>query len=132
MKRGLQIILYILTLIPLVFWPLNLIFGAAMHMPAEHVNPNIDSHIRFQFTWFFGLSLILWYIIPKVEQHTTLFRIIILTMTTGGVARLVSIWQVGMPDTILLSAAILEILLIALIPWQTAVVKMQRKEVRPS
>ena len=53
-------------------------------------------------------------------------------MATGGVARLVSIWQVGMPDTIVLSAAILEILLIALIPWQTAVVKMQRKEVRPS
>lgn len=132
MKRGLQIILYILTLIPLVFWPLNLIFGAELHMPAEHVNPNIDSHIRFQFTWFFGLSLILWYIIPKIEQYTTLFRIIILTMTTGGAARLVSIWQIGMPDTILLGAAILEILLIALIPWQTAVVKMQRKEVRPS
>lgn len=124
MKRSLQAVLGVLTIIPLVFGVLNFWLGAAMHMPAEHVTPNIDSHVRFQFTWFFGLAVLFWYMIPRIEDHTTLFRIIVAVMFVGGLGRLLSISQVGMPATPIVAAMVLELLMPLLIPWQSAVARV--------
>lgn len=122
-RRGLQGIMGILTIIPLVFGVLNFWIGAEMHLPAEHVNPNVDSHVRFQFTWFFGLAALFWYMIPRIEDHTTLFRIIVAVMFLGGLGRLLSMVQVGVPDAPIVAAMVLELLMPVLIPWQSAVAR---------
>lgn len=121
MKRGLQIFLAVLSLIPFGFGIVNFVLGARFHMPPECVTPRIDSHIRFQFTWFFGLGLIIWWIIPNIEQHTTLFRIIALTLFIGGIGRLASIYVVGIPDAQIVAATAIELLFPLLILWQNSI-----------
>ncbi|MGF1524014.1 MAG: DUF4345 domain-containing protein [Leptolyngbyaceae cyanobacterium] len=121
MKRGLQIFLAVLSLIPFGFGIINFVLGASFHLPSECVTARIDSHIRFQFTWFFGLGLIIWWMIPNIEQHTTLFRIIALTMFVGGIGRLVSIYVVGIPDAPIVAATAIELLFPLLILWQNSI-----------
>ena len=121
MKRGLQIVLGVLTIITFAFGPINFFLGAGFHLPSECVTPEIDSHIRFQFTWFFGLGLIIWWMIPNIERHTALFRIIALTMFVGGIGRLVSMYVIGIPDATIVAATILELAFPLLILWQNAI-----------
>ncbi|MEO0603127.1 MAG: hypothetical protein AAF211_16930 [Myxococcota bacterium] len=45
---------------------MNLWFGAAMHMPAEHVTPEIDSQIRFFAVWFMAAGALGLYMVPQI------------------------------------------------------------------
>jgi hypothetical protein len=47
MKRGLQTILAIPSVLPLVVGALGFVFGAGLPVPAGEVNPKLDSQFRF-------------------------------------------------------------------------------------
>ena len=123
MKRTLQVTLAIVGAIPFALGVLQLANGAGMFLPADAVNPQIDSHVRFGAVWFMVASFISWWMIPRIEQHGNLFRIVFLTMAGAGLARLLSMYLVGMPEPQVLGAAIFEILLVGLIPWQAIVAR---------
>lgn len=97
MKRGLQIVLAILSLIPLYFAVIGVMNGAAMHIPAEHVTPALDNQFRYQSGYYISLFLLLWWIIPNVEKHTTPVRLLTVALFIGGLARAYSLQQVGHP-----------------------------------
>ena len=127
MKRTLQITLGIVGSFPLLLGILQLINGAGMFLPAENITPQIDNQIRFGAVWFMAASFLAWWMIPRVEQHGALFKIVFFTMAGAGVARLLSIYLIGAPDPQMVGAAIFEIALLALIPWQAAVARKARK-----
>ena len=126
MKRTLQITLGIVGSIPFLLGTLQLINGAGMFLSAENINPQIDNQIRFGAVWFMAASFLAWWMIPRVEEHGSLFKILFFTMAGGGVARFLSIYLMGVPDPQMIGAAIFEICLLALIPWQAAVAKRAR------
>ena len=123
MKRALQITMGIVGSVPLALGILQLINGAGMFLSSESINPQIDSQIRFGGVWFMVASFISWWMIPRIEQHGKLFRIVFFTMAGAGVARLLSMYLIGYVDPQLLGAALFEIVLLALIPWQAAVAR---------
>ena len=113
MKRSLQLVLGVLSLLPLVVGTLGFVHGASLLAATETVAPRLDSQYRFMSAWDIGLAVIVWWIIPRVEHETHLFRIVSGAVCLGGVGRLVA-WRVtGSPGW-----AFLELLVPLLIPWQ--------------
>ena len=121
MKRGLQIVVGVLSLVPAGFGALNAMLGTGRLLPQEAVTAAIDSQFRFQSAVYFGIALIIWWMLPNIEKHTALFRIIILSLFLGGVARAYSYATVGMPPPNMLGGMVLELCLPVLILWHNKI-----------
>jgi hypothetical protein len=117
-RLGLQIVLGLLSAVPLVFGALGTISGAPGLNGAAAVTAGLDSQFRFLSGLYLGLAGIVWYIIPRIERETTLFAIIIGSIFLGGLARVVSWHAFGLPPSNMIAGLILELMVPALIPWQ--------------
>jgi hypothetical protein len=129
MKLGLQIVLGILSLIPMLFSILGITQGAGRLLPEDLITANFDSHYRYITGYYISLSLIAWWIIPNVEKHTTVLRIICSGIFLGGVGRLLSISQVGLPDPFAIKFTCLELLLPLLCVWQAKLPSSRRGKI---
>ncbi|MGH8093283.1 MAG: DUF4345 domain-containing protein [Chthoniobacterales bacterium] len=76
MKRALQIIVAVLSLLPLGIGTLGFIFGASLFLAPGVATPKLDSQFRFLSAADIGLALVVWWIIPRIEYQTTLFRMV--------------------------------------------------------
>jgi len=123
MKLGLQIILVALSLIPAYFGITGMMDGAAMFIAPEHVTAALDSEFRFLSAYYLGLAVLIWWILPNIERHTTLFRIVIGALFLGGLTRVYSIVMVGAPPTPMLGGMVLELALPLLLLWQAKLSK---------
>ena len=124
MRRGLQITVFILSLIPAWYGFRNSIAGAAQFLPPEHLTAAIDGQFRFQSAWYFGLALILWWMIPQIEKQSALFRIIALAIFLGGLARLYSYQTLGYPPGSGTGPMLFELAApLPLILWQARIAK---------
>jgi Domain of unknown function (DUF4345) len=122
-KRALQVTVAILSLLPLTFGTLGLVLGAAMYIPAEAVMPKLDSQFRFASGWDVGLAFIAWWLIPNIERHGALFKIICLAVFVGGLGRLAAWFSTGSPGAAFAVVTAVELLVPALIPWQARVAR---------
>lgn len=122
MRLGLQIVLGILSLIPLVFSILG-VLGGAERLGGADVAAALDNQLRYLSTYYLSLTLLLWWAIPNIERHTMLIRILVFVIFLGGLARLYSHLTVGPGDQGQFYGMILELALILVIPWQAAVAK---------
>ncbi len=95
MKRTLQIILFILSCIPLYFGMSCVIFGAAQHIDAEHVNAALDNQYRYLGAFYLSLTFLIWWMLPHIERHTIPLRLLVFAIFLGGLARLYSHITVG-------------------------------------
>ena len=123
MKRGLQIVMGMLSLIPLFFGLQGFIKGAAAHLDPQLVTPTIDSFTRYQSGYYLSLFIFLWWLIPNIEKHTPVFRILIFAIFIGGIGRLISYTAVGAPPIQMLIGTALELGAPVLLIWQAAVTK---------
>jgi len=121
MKRGLQIIMAMLSVLPLLVGALGFIFGAGLLLPDGAATPKLDSQFRFLSAWDIGLALIVWWLIPRIEYQTTLFRIVCLAVFLGGVGRVTAWHLTGSPGAAFLTVTAIELLVPLLIPWQAHV-----------
>lgn len=121
-RRLLQIVVVLLSLLPLTFGTLGVLYGIGRFDPALN-NANVDSQFRFLSAWYLGLAMLGWWIAAGIERHTAVFRIVCVAVFAGGLARLASIAQVGMPDTRFLVVLAAELLFPLLIVWQASIAR---------
>ena len=95
MKLGLQIALGIFSLIPLAFSVLGIVQGAAFFMPDGGYPAAIDNQLRYLSAIYLLVTLLLWWTIPKVEQHGTVLTFVCAVIFIGGLARFLSHSTVG-------------------------------------
>jgi hypothetical protein len=119
--------LAVLSLLPLTFGVLGISLGANRFMPGGMVSANLDSQFRFLSAWYLGLAVLAWWMLPQIEKHTVLFRIICGAVFLGGVARLFAVMASGMPDTRFVIVMVIELLFPLLIPWQAMVARLAAK-----
>lgn len=86
-RRLLQLVLLLLSLSPLGFGAMGMIYGAAWLGGAD-APVSLDSHFRYLSGIFFGLGLALLTCIPRIEVMTTRFRWVAALVVIGGLARL--------------------------------------------
>ena len=126
MKRALQIVLGVLSLVPLTIAVLGLLFGAGRLLPAEVVTPNFDSHYRYVTGYYLSLTLLAWWVIPNIETHVVPLRIISAAIFAGGVGRLVSMVEVGLPGPVMVGFALFELCFPLVLLWQARLPKPSR------
>jgi Domain of unknown function (DUF4345) len=128
-KKALQIVLAILALIPILTGGLDLILGAqALNiaggaLPSEVVqNVVLDSQTRFLGGIWFGIGIILYWVILSVDKRTVLFRLLTGGIFLGGMGRLFSAFLVGLPPAEFIAATVLELIgMPLLVLWQSRV-----------
>ena len=126
-RRALQVVNVALALLTIVLAANSLLFGVSSPIYAGSAIPEIpalDSNLRFLGGLGIGLGLALVWITPKIERHTTTFRILWLCALLGGIGRLVSAAVVGQPPLAMLSFAVIEVPLVPiLLYWQHRVAR---------
>ena len=123
MKLGLQIILGVLSLIPVYFGLLGITQGTAQFMPADQVVPELDNQFRYWSGFYLLLAFLLWWAIPNIERHTTILRLVCAALVIGGLSRLVSHLTVGPGNEQQFGGMILEIGSVVFLPWQARVAR---------
>jgi len=118
MRRGLQIALALLSLVPLGYGLTNFAVGAARYMRAGDVTAPIDSQFRFESAVYVSVAVLIWWVIPQVERMTTPFRIVALGIFAGGIGRAISYSQYGAPLPPMIAGMWLELSMPLLIVWQ--------------
>jgi hypothetical protein len=123
MRKSLQITLLILSLIPLFFGLTGVIFGTGRFLPAEAIVPQLDNQFRYLSGIYLLVSFLIWWMVPTIERHTTLIRIVTLALFLGGVARAISWAAVGQPPSFQIGAMILEMSAPLFALWQSKVAR---------
>jgi len=123
MKRGLQIVLAILSLIPLAFALMGIFGGAQLANEGGAVTAGLDNQFRYLSAYYLSLFFLIWWILQDLEGRGTVLRLLVLAIFLGGLARLYCYIIVGPPPTRAIGGMILELGSPVLALWHTMVVK---------
>ncbi len=126
MRRGLQITMVVVAAIPLALGIMNLVGGANAFVLPEYVNANLDNMLRFYAVWFTAVFFLTIWCVRNLDIAGPVMRIMFGVMAAGGLARIFSMTQVGLPDPPMLVATAVELGVLLFIPWHAAVLRKQK------
>ncbi len=118
-RRKLQVATAMLALVPTLTGLLGMMglsdpIYADLSLPKD---ATLDSQLRFYNGVWLGLGLAAFWLLPRIERETTLFRALWLMIFLGGVGRLLSLVLTGMPFPPFIGFTILEICGAPLFVW---------------
>jgi hypothetical protein len=113
-------------MIPIIVAVLGITRGLGRWLPTSNITPDFDSHYRYITGYYLSLGMTALWIIPHIERHRSLFRIICASVFLGGVGRVISILQVGVPGTPMLVFTVIELCFPLLLLWQAKLPLTQR------
>jgi hypothetical protein len=126
-KKSLQITMAVLGAIPVLTGVITM-FGLSDPIYANAGIPAhalLDSNLRFFGGIWLVLGLALYWLIPRIDTQTVLFRVLWGMIFVGGVGRLLSMLFVGMPPWPFIGFTVLEIVGAPLfMAWQAKVAKL--------
>lgn len=121
-RRPLQIATAILACVPTITGLSGLTglddpLYRALQLPRD---ATLDSNLRFYSGVWFGLGLAAFWLVPRIERETVLFRCLWLMIFIGGIGRLLSLLMAGMPFPPFVGFAALEVCTTPLFVWWQA------------
>lgn len=129
-RRKLQVATGILALVPTLTGLLGML-GLSDPVYANLGLPHdatLDSQLRFYSGVWLGLGLAAFWLLPRIEFETTLFRVLWLMIFIGGVGRLVSLALTGMPFPPFIGFTVLEVIGAPLfVMWQSKIASDARQ-----
>lgn len=123
MKRGLQIVLAVLSLIPLAFALMGLMGGAEAANGGGAVTAELDNQFRYLSAYYLSLFFLIWWVLQDLDNRGTVLRLLVLAIFLGGLARLYSYLTVGPPPLHAIGGMILELGSPVLALWHKIVTK---------
>ncbi|WP_425228085.1 DUF4345 domain-containing protein [Sphingomonas sp.] len=122
-KRVLQVVVAIACLVPLVTGGESILRGAAW-MAHGPVSRDLDSHFRYVSGIFFALGVAFTTCVPAIERKGARFRLLGAMVVTGGLARLLSLVEVGPPGQGHLFGLAMELGVVPLLMvWQSSLAR---------
>lgn len=121
-KRPLQIAMCALGAVPVITGILTMLglsdpIYSSAGIPA---NTLLDSNLRFFGGLWLALGLAVYWLVPRIEKETALFRALWLMIFAGGIGRLISMLFLGLPPLPFVAFTALEIVgAPAFIVWQS-------------
>jgi hypothetical protein len=116
----------ILGLIPVGTGLIGLLGTSDPLYVAEHVSRSVllDSNLRFFAGVWLGLGLALFWLIPRIETKSALFRAIWAAIFIGGLGRLLSMAFMAVPPAPFIAFTVLEVMGAPLfVYWQARVAR---------
>lgn len=98
MRTAFKIILVILSFIPLYFAVTGLIGGAAGANGGVATTAALDNQFRYLSAFYLSLFFLIWWVLGDIDNRGGVFRLLILAIFIGGLARLYSYLNVGTPE----------------------------------
>lgn len=111
MKKSLQAFLGLFGMTAILIASLHIVLGPSAIPGSIPVNPTMDSEDRFYATLFAAYGVALLWCIKDVERKSAFVYFLALTFFIGGLARLVSMAAVGLPNTFFIVMTVLELLI---------------------
>ncbi|MEH6757286.1 MAG: DUF4345 domain-containing protein [Parasphingorhabdus sp.] len=111
------------AVIPLYFGVTGMAFGAAQLMVGEPITTAMDNQFRYLSGVYIGIGLMLFYSAGDILGRALVFRLAIVAVFIGGLARVVSYFNVGEPEPWQMGGMVLELISPIFILWQTKVLK---------
>ena len=78
---------------------------------------DLDSHVRYLSGLLLGIGLVFWALVPRIEQHGPMFRVLTLIVFIGGLGRLLGMFVAGVPPTPMAAALGMELIVTPLLCW---------------
>jgi hypothetical protein len=117
MRRGLQIVLAVLSLIPLFFAITGLMGGAEAANAGQAVTAELDNQFRYLSAFYLSLFFLIWWVLQDLDNRGAVLRLLVLAIFLGGLARLYSYLTVGPPAVHAIAGMILELGSPILVLW---------------
>ena len=111
MKSVLQIFLVLFGLTAICIALAHIILGPASIPGSIPVNPTMDSEDRFYAVLFAAYGVAVIWCVREIESKSKFVYFLAITFFIGGVARLVSIAAVGLPNNLFIFLTVLEFLI---------------------
>lgn len=111
MKKSLQVFLGFFGITVIFIASLHLVFGPLAIPGSVPVNPTMDSEDRFYAMLFAAYGVALLWCIKDIERKSRVVYFLALTFFIGGLARLVSMAVVGLPNPFFIAMTVLELLI---------------------
>lgn len=122
-RRLLQLTVGLACLVPFSA-SLAGIWGGAAWLAKGAVTADLDSHFRYLSGIFLMLGIAFASCIPAIERKGALFRLLGAMVIAGGLARLVSLQQIGLPGAGMRFGLVMELGVVPLLMlWQGRVAR---------
>ena len=121
MRLSFKIVLMILSIIPLLFAVKGLSSGAAGNNGGVEVSAGLDNQYRYFSGYYLSLFFGVWYVLRDIDTRGTVFRFLVLAIFIGGIGRLISYVQVGVPPADGMIGMVLELGSPLLVLWHRAI-----------
>lgn len=95
-RRLLQAAVLLAGFVPVLAGGAGVLFGDAMLDGAGDVT--LDSHFRYLSGLLLGIGLVFWGMIPTIERHAVVFRVLTGLVVVGGLGRLLGMVAHGLPS----------------------------------
>lgn len=126
-KKMLKISVAIISAFPLFLGANGMINGfplSVLDQLEKHSNmvASLDGSQRYLSSLLFMFGFLFYWMLPKFDLHTKLFRILLIFLFIGGLARMSSIFIHGVPGNLQLTVLGIEILVpLILVPWHISI-----------
>jgi hypothetical protein len=110
-RRTVQVLLGLFGAAAIGISLLHVAIGPASIPGSIPVNATMDSEDRFYATLFAAYGVALLWCVKDIERKSSVVYFLALTFFVGGLARLVSIAAVGLPNRFFIAMTVIELLL---------------------
>lgn len=127
-RRLLQAATALACLVPLSMGGLSVLKSAEVMRGVSHPLPiDLDSHFRYLSGLLLGIGLVFLASIPRIETKTIVFRTLGVVIVVGGLGRLLSLVEAGIPGPGHRFGLVMELIIVPLIVlWQGHVARRYR------
>ncbi len=129
MRRTFQILLLAVAFIPFVLGGMTLVVGAARFVPTENVTAELDNQMRFSAVRSMLPFVLTVWIVLNLDRAGSVLSIVLWATAAGGAARILSVLQYGAPSTATIGVIVLEIGVLAFLPWHRTIVRRSEEYV---
>ena len=111
MRKTLQVFLASFGVTAIFISLLHIVLGPACIPGSVPVNATMDSEDRFYATLFMAYGAALLWCVKGIERKNLYVKLLALVFFIGGLARIVSMVVVGLPNTFFIAMTFLELVL---------------------
>ncbi|MGA3002383.1 MAG: DUF4345 domain-containing protein [Acetobacteraceae bacterium] len=123
-KRLLQIVVAVGSLVPICAGAAGMVSGPRFLGSTIAGSVDLDSHFRYLSGLLLAIGVGFVSTIPRIETHGDRFRILTGIVVIGGIGRLVSLYAIGPPSLVMLTALVMELIVTpGLAVWQYRVAR---------
>jgi hypothetical protein len=110
-KKTFQVFVGLFGTTAILIASLHVVLGPSAIPGSMSVNATMDSEDRFYATLFAAYGVALLWCIKDIERKSMVVYFLAATFFVGGLARLVSVAAVGLPNTFFIAMTLLELLI---------------------